>query len=108
MDPARSSSIPVGCRHSTATSTRPIARMWMVSGFFSHAGVSSPHTHTASGLPFYLIGLQNRLIVFIRWTWSFATHGRGARLITSQPVPPPPRSSEDAAEAEQECAAQRQ
>jgi NADH dehydrogenase len=31
---------------------------------------------------FYLIGLQNRLIVFTRWTWSFVTHGRGARLIT--------------------------
>ncbi len=33
---------------------------------------------------FYLIGLQNRLIVFIRWTWSFISHGRGARLITTQ------------------------
>jgi NADH dehydrogenase len=33
---------------------------------------------------FYLIGLQNRLIVFIRWTWSFLSHGRGARLITTQ------------------------
>jgi NADH dehydrogenase len=31
---------------------------------------------------FYLIGLQNRLLVFIRWTFSFVTHGRGARLIT--------------------------
>ena len=42
---------------------------------------------------FYLIGLQNRLIVFIRWTWSFASHGRGARLITNQvstPLGPPP------------------
>jgi hypothetical protein len=29
-----------------------------------------------------LIGLQNRLLVFIRWTFSFVTHGRGARLIT--------------------------
>ncbi len=34
---------------------------------------------------FYLIGLQNRLLVFIRWTISFFTRGRGARLITSAP-----------------------
>jgi NADH:ubiquinone reductase (H+-translocating) len=33
---------------------------------------------------FYLDGLQNRVIVFIRWTVSFATHGRGARLITGK------------------------
>jgi NADH:ubiquinone reductase (H+-translocating) len=31
---------------------------------------------------FYLTGLQNRLLVFIRWTISFLTRGRGARLIT--------------------------
>lgn len=31
---------------------------------------------------FYLIGLQNRLLVFIRWVSSFVTRGRGARLIT--------------------------
>jgi NADH:ubiquinone reductase (H+-translocating) len=31
---------------------------------------------------FYLIGFQNRLLVFIRWSISFATRGRGARLIT--------------------------
>jgi NADH dehydrogenase len=30
----------------------------------------------------YLVGFQNRVIVFIRWMFSFATHGRGARLIT--------------------------
>jgi NADH dehydrogenase len=30
---------------------------------------------------FYLIGFQNRLLVFLRWTISFLTHGRGARLI---------------------------
>jgi NADH dehydrogenase len=29
----------------------------------------------------YLIGFQNRILVFIRWAFSFATHGRGARLI---------------------------
>jgi NADH dehydrogenase len=31
----------------------------------------------------YLIGFQNRLLVLIRWSFSFATHGRGARLITA-------------------------
>jgi NADH dehydrogenase len=30
----------------------------------------------------YLIGFQNRLLVLIRWSFSFVTHGRGARLIT--------------------------
>jgi NADH dehydrogenase len=29
----------------------------------------------------YLIGFQNRLLILIRWSFSFATHGRGARLI---------------------------
>jgi NADH dehydrogenase len=32
----------------------------------------------------YLIGFQNRLIVFMRWAFSFLTHGRGARLITGR------------------------
>jgi NADH dehydrogenase len=31
---------------------------------------------------FYLIGLQNRLLVLTRWAFSFVTRGRGARLIT--------------------------
>ena len=30
---------------------------------------------------FYLIGFQNRLLVLIRWCFSFVTRGRGARLI---------------------------
>ncbi len=30
----------------------------------------------------YLVGFQNRLLVIIRWSFSFVTHGRGARLIT--------------------------
>jgi NADH:ubiquinone reductase (H+-translocating) len=30
----------------------------------------------------YLVGFQNRLLVLIRWSFSFVTHGRGARLIT--------------------------
>jgi NADH:ubiquinone reductase (H+-translocating) len=29
----------------------------------------------------YLIGFQNRLVVFVRWSVSFVTHGRGARVI---------------------------
>ena len=33
---------------------------------------------------FYLVGLQNRVLVLIRWTVSFVTRGRGARLITGQ------------------------
>jgi NADH dehydrogenase len=35
---------------------------------------------------FYLIGFQNRLLVMLRWTMSFVTHGRGARLITGERV----------------------
>jgi NADH dehydrogenase len=32
----------------------------------------------------YLIGFQNRLLVLTRWLFSFATHGRGARVITQR------------------------
>jgi NADH:ubiquinone reductase (H+-translocating) len=40
---------------------------------------------------FYLIGFQNRLLVLTRWGFSFATHGRGARLIAaSGPAAPAP------------------
>jgi NADH:ubiquinone reductase (H+-translocating) len=31
---------------------------------------------------FYLVGFQNRILVMIRWSVSFITRGRGARLIT--------------------------
>jgi NADH:ubiquinone reductase (H+-translocating) len=31
----------------------------------------------------YLVGFQNRVLVLIRWSVSFATRGRGARLITA-------------------------
>ena len=34
---------------------------------------------------FYLIGFQNRLLVLLRWTISFLTRGRGARLILDRP-----------------------
>jgi NADH:quinone reductase (non-electrogenic) len=36
---------------------------------------------------FYLIGFQNRLLVILRWTISFLTRGRGARLILERPEP---------------------
>jgi NADH dehydrogenase len=36
---------------------------------------------------FYLVGFQNRLLVLIRWSISFATRGRGARLIASAANP---------------------
>jgi NADH dehydrogenase len=32
----------------------------------------------------YLVGFQNRILVFIRWSVSFVTRGRGARLITGE------------------------
>ena len=35
-----------------------------------------------------LAGFHNRLIVLIRWAWSFVTHGRGSRLITGEPLVP--------------------
>jgi NADH dehydrogenase len=38
----------------------------------------------------YLIGFQNRVIVLIRWSVSFFTHGRGARLVTNVQAPPGP------------------
>ena len=43
---------------------------------------------------FYLIGFQNRLIVVVRWFISFATRGRGARLITNTPAAEADRQSQ--------------
>ena len=44
---------------------------------------------------FYLIGFQNRLLVVLRWTFSFLPHGRGARVISAgreaAPAPDRPR-----------------
>jgi NADH dehydrogenase len=34
----------------------------------------------------YLVGFQNRIVVFIRWAISFGGHGRAARLITGEVV----------------------
>jgi len=33
----------------------------------------------------YLVGFTNRVVVYVRWSFSFFTHGRAARLITEQP-----------------------
>jgi NADH:quinone reductase (non-electrogenic) len=33
----------------------------------------------------YLIGFANRIVVLVRWAWSFLTRGRGSRLITGEP-----------------------
>jgi NADH dehydrogenase len=38
----------------------------------------------------YLVGFQNRILVFIRWMFSFVTRGRGARLITGEGALPRP------------------
>jgi NADH dehydrogenase len=37
----------------------------------------------------YLIGFANRIVVMVRWAWSFFTSGRGTRLITGSPLLPP-------------------
>jgi NADH dehydrogenase len=37
----------------------------------------------------YLIGFTNRIVVLVRWAWSFVTHGRGTRLITGADLLPP-------------------
>ncbi len=39
---------------------------------------------------YYLIGFENRLLVLFRWTISFLTHGRGARLIVARSAEPAP------------------
>jgi NADH:ubiquinone reductase (H+-translocating) len=36
----------------------------------------------------YLVGFSNRLVVMVRWAWSFFTHGRSTRLITGKPLLP--------------------
>jgi NADH:ubiquinone reductase (H+-translocating) len=41
----------------------------------------------------YLIGFQNRILVLIRWAFSFWTRGRGARLITDSGNGDPPANT---------------
>jgi NADH:ubiquinone reductase (H+-translocating) len=36
----------------------------------------------------YLIGFSNRIVVLVRWAWTFLTRGRGARLITGAELLP--------------------
>jgi NADH dehydrogenase len=43
----------------------------------------------------YLVGFQNRILVFIRWSVSFATRGRGARLITGEAADDRARAEKD-------------
>jgi NADH dehydrogenase len=38
---------------------------------------------------YYLSGIMNRIVVMVRWAWSFVTRGRGSRLITGDPSLPP-------------------
>ena len=40
----------------------------------------------------YLIGFQNRAVVFLRWIFSFLTRGRGSRIISAQSLSPRDRS----------------
>jgi NADH dehydrogenase len=47
----------------------------------------------------YIIGFQNRLIVLIRWAFSFVTRGRGARLITAEAPEVAARAGADAGPA---------
>jgi NADH dehydrogenase len=57
---------------------------------------------------FYLIGFQNRILVVLRWTFSFLTRGRGARLITGPAgVPAPPLTEQLSASAASGGAADR-
>jgi NADH:quinone reductase (non-electrogenic) len=46
---------------------------------------------------FYLTGFQNRLLVVLRWTISFVTRGRGARLIVRKREPDPATTQSRAA-----------
>ena len=38
----------------------------------------------------YLVGFQNRIVVMVRWAFSYFTYNRGARLITGQSKTEPP------------------
>ncbi len=42
---------------------------------------------------FYLIGFSNRIVVLVRWAWTFLTHGRGTRLITGSVLLPTDRGT---------------
>ncbi len=42
---------------------------------------------------FYLIGFSNRIVVLVRWAWTFLTHGRSTRLITGTRAAPADRGA---------------
>jgi len=54
----------------------------------------------------FLIGFQNRVLVFIQWAWSYFTYERSARLITGSTTLPgwsePPSPSPDFSQPERE------
>ena len=46
---------------------------------------------------FYLIGFESRLVVIVRWAYSYLTRGRGSRLITdAAQIPPVPELRDSA------------
>ncbi len=69
-------------RLSGVADIRWLRRLGRMSGFLAWAMWLTIHI-------VYLIGFANRLVVTIRWAWSFLTHGRGTRLITGEPHLPP-------------------
>ena len=69
-------------RLSGVADIRWLGRLGRMSGLLAWAMWLTVHI-------FYLVGFANRLVVVIRWAWSFITHGRGMRLITGTPLLPP-------------------
>ena len=39
---------------------------------------------------YYLTSFRNRMLVVLQWAWSYATFGRGARLIVGAKPPAAP------------------
>ena len=67
-----------------------LAMTWLLAGLF--AGIVSGFVAWFTWLfvhLFYLIGPQNRLLVLVRWTFSYLTGSGGARLITGPETGPP-------------------
>lgn len=59
---------------SSAVAFLPALRM-QLTGFIAWVAWLTVHL-------FWLIGLENRLLVLVRWAWAYLTHRRGSRLIT--------------------------
>jgi len=53
-------------------------RRWKMSGFFAWLAWLFVHI-------FFLIGMQNRILVMMQWSWAYFTYERGARMITFTP-----------------------